>query len=707
MGTWSGANANYNLGTNWSDNAAPIAAGQTATFAGSGGPTITITDTVAPDAWTFAANAQPYTISGGTVTFGGAGIINSAGAGRISVANIVAGTGGVAQSGNSTLVLSGVNSYTGSTTISGGTLALAGAGSIAQSSVVVDADLFDISQTTAGASIRDLSGAGIVKLGGQTLTITNAASTFSGTISDLGPSNAAASGLVLSGGTLTLTGAHNYTGATTIAGGTLALSGSSLIAASSGVSVAGGATLDLSNQTVGTAIKTLAGAGTLMLGNSALILSAAAGGIFSGTITSTTNANLTLSSGTEVLTGSNFGFAGAITLSAGTLELGAVASGGTGHITFGAGAQTLQVDATGSYTNALVAFDREDTLDFRNLSPSGASVSFDAARADLTVSSGGQSDTLHFNAGYALLAGYQFTAAADGFGGTKVTLTASPSSNEGGVTGSSWPGLFGTTEHSVTSKAAGVYALYEGLLGRAPDALGLESSTTALQSGASLTDVAGAILNSPERGGAVNDPTAYVQGLYTNLLHRPADASGLTFFTNELARGVSQATVAVQIATSNEAQADITPFFQNGVFVPDSVDASVARLYYGVLERAPDAGGLATFEVQVKQAAAIGIQPKAAGGIGDAAGALLNVANAMLGSPEYTSTHAGQTDASFVDSLYVNALGRHADTGGASYFADQLARGTSRAAVALQVAESAEAQVHLVGQIENGFHLIG
>jgi hypothetical protein len=36
-----------------------------------------------------------------------------------------------------------------------------------------------------------------------------------------------------------------------------------------------------------------------------------------------------------------------------------------------------------------------------------------------------------------------------------------------------------------------------------------------------------------------------------------------------------------------------------------------------------------------------------------------------------------------------------------------LAYGVSRATVALEIAESPEAQVHLVGVIEQGFHLAG
>ena len=57
-----------------------------------------------------------------------------------------------------TLTLTGTNTYTGATTIAAGALALSGSGSIANSSGVslATGGVFDISQTTAGASIQSL-----------------------------------------------------------------------------------------------------------------------------------------------------------------------------------------------------------------------------------------------------------------------------------------------------------------------------------------------------------------------------------------------------------------------------------------------------------------------------------------------------------------------------------------------------------------------
>src|SRR5262249_39392567 len=124
---------------------------------------------------------------------------------------------------------------------------------------------FDISQTTAGASIMTLAGNGNVALGGQALTITNGSTTFFGVLADGGIGGGTQGSLIVSGGTQTLAGVNTYTGDTTIApnpaGGaaTLALAGNGSIATSSRVAIATGGTFDIS-QTAGAAITTLADA---------------------------------------------------------------------------------------------------------------------------------------------------------------------------------------------------------------------------------------------------------------------------------------------------------------------------------------------------------------------------------------------------------------------------------------------------------------
>ena len=210
--------------------------------------------------------------------------------------------------------LTGTNTYTGLTTInSGATLAMAQNGSITNSSQVIDNGVFDTSWSVSGVSIKSLSGSGLASLGGfkQTLTITSGFTTFGGVIADGGFAGGTGANVTVAGGTQTLTGVNTYTGATTInAKATLALKGAGSIATSSGVADNG--TFDISQTNAGASIKTLSGNGLVSLGGSAqtLTLTAAAADTFSGVIAdggikSGVGGNLTVSAGTETLTGVN------------------------------------------------------------------------------------------------------------------------------------------------------------------------------------------------------------------------------------------------------------------------------------------------------------------------------------------------------------------------------------------------------------------
>ncbi len=156
----------------------------------------------------------------------------------LGLAGVISGPGGISISTGGSATLSGTNTYTGPTSVSGGYLAVVGPGSIATSrSLSVSAGgMFDISGTGGGASIRSLAGDqnGLVWLGSQALTITAAQDAFAGTIAGSG-------GLTLTGGVEALTGTNTYAGATTVNGGVLDVEGT--ITNSSRVTVGAGGML--------------------------------------------------------------------------------------------------------------------------------------------------------------------------------------------------------------------------------------------------------------------------------------------------------------------------------------------------------------------------------------------------------------------------------------------------------------------------------
>ncbi|MGW1421195.1 autotransporter domain-containing protein [Bradyrhizobium manausense] len=222
--------------------------------------------------------AGNYVLGANTLTTGG---LNTS----TVVDGVISGTGGgLTKVGTGTLTLTNTNTYTGATTVSAGTLALSGFGSISASSVVtVNATLDITAITPAAAAITTLAGSasGIVNMGSKGLFITNGSTEFAGVIQGTG-------GFEVGGGTQTLSGVNTYTNTTQIdAGATLALKGGGSIANSASVTFTPGAggTFDISQTTSGTSVNALFSAtsdGIVALGSKTLTITG--GSFFGGVI---------------------------------------------------------------------------------------------------------------------------------------------------------------------------------------------------------------------------------------------------------------------------------------------------------------------------------------------------------------------------------------------------------------------------------------
>ena len=178
------------------------------------------------------------TATGGALTSGTAFDVRN---GTISAA--LAGSVGLNKTTTDTVTLSGANLYTGTTTVSAGTLILSGGAAIVNTGAVSMAPTAGATlQLNASERIGSLSGGapagGNVNLQGFTLTVGDSNNTtYAGALSGSG------GGLTKVGsGKLELSGANTYSGATSVQQGTLAVSGST---SGSAVSVDSGAILNL------------------------------------------------------------------------------------------------------------------------------------------------------------------------------------------------------------------------------------------------------------------------------------------------------------------------------------------------------------------------------------------------------------------------------------------------------------------------------
>lgn len=137
----------------------------------------------------------------------------------VSTAILANGTNALTKSGAGTLTLSGTNSYTGTTTINSGILAVSGGAAIVDTGAVVLANAAGATlQLSNSETIGSLSGGGIsggdVNVGANTLTIANANNqTFGGKFTGSG-----AGGVTISSGTLVLANKNTYAGTISLLG---------------------------------------------------------------------------------------------------------------------------------------------------------------------------------------------------------------------------------------------------------------------------------------------------------------------------------------------------------------------------------------------------------------------------------------------------------------------------------------------------------
>lgn len=316
--------------------------------------------------------------TGGTVLLG-ANTLTVGDASDTTYAGSLVGTGGLTKQGAGTLTLSGINLYTGTTTINAGTLAVSGGNAIVDTAAVDVNDAGASFQVDADETIGSLTGEGTVILSDDnTLTISGSdTATYDGTITGTGSLTKAGTG------TQTLSGASDYSGGTTLTSGTLGVGddsalGTGTLTINGGTIQASGDDHTLSNTvvvggdfTVGNTGNTLTFANTVDLGT-ALRTITTTGDLTLDGVVSGTGGIAKQGAGTLTLNEANT-YSGGTTLIAGTLALGNDEALGSGTLTVTGGAlQAVGGDrAIANDVSVLSSFSIADSPDDSSLELAG------------------------------------------------------------------------------------------------------------------------------------------------------------------------------------------------------------------------------------------------------------------------------------------------------------------------------------------------
>jgi fibronectin-binding autotransporter adhesin len=284
------------------------------------------------------------TLGTGTLTVGGGlgPFINS------TYSGVISGAGGLTYNTyEQSIILTGANTYTGTTNITQGTVQLGNGGST--------------------GSISPLSNIVFVSNAGLTLDLTGPV-TFPNLISGTGT-------VEVENGTVTLSGANTYRGTTDVVSGTLNAGSSTAIGNMTTVQLTGG-TMNLNGNNILAGSITGDSASTINLGGNTLSLqNLAAGTTYAGSIIGTGAIDIIVT-GNLNLSGSNNTYSGGTTINSGNVYVSNTTGSatGSGTVTIGVGGSLTIGDFTASgyvanvpiVDNGIVDFYRTDSISFPN-----------------------------------------------------------------------------------------------------------------------------------------------------------------------------------------------------------------------------------------------------------------------------------------------------------------------------------------------------
>lgn len=215
------------------------------------------------------------------------------------------------------------------------------------------------------------------------------------------------------------------------------------------------------------------------------------------------------------------------------------------------------------------------------------------------------------------------------------------------------PAVFTRTNGDVTlpidENRQYVATLYNDLLGRSPDLAGLDYWTAKLDAGASRDSLVSSIVYSDEFLYRLVDAT------YNEILGRESEPGGRDYWIQRLASGMQWEDLQINLLVSEEY------FIAHGSNVTDYVTG----VYNDVLERDPDAAGLAFYVAAIENGAS-----------------RIAVATNVVRSPEASAT--------VVTGIYNELLDRNPEPAGLAFWTRVIGEGASSVTILRMIAASPE-----------------